>query len=234
MLNYYLLLPLQLVTTFSAYYCYVRGGGDTFEVKEKRVIAYKVLTLSLSFGGEKTWESGRGHPKNNNNTVLSPGAASYPTVVGLVQKLFPEVIFWGFEPTLRPWPWRYQPKLFTWHSRSCWLINIPSSIKKGYVVQKILSGQIFPAILNRHCVLDLEDSNPKLSHYTPPCDDAPLYQICLQTGLKVQEIWKKVIFEDLSPHCDLDLNLEDRNPTFSYDTLGHDNASSYQVWLHTV
>ena len=31
-----------------------------------------------------------------------------------------------------------------------------------------------------HCDLDLEDSNPKLSHNTPAHDDAPLYQAWLQ------------------------------------------------------
>ena len=49
---------------------------------------------------------------------------------------------------------------------------------------------------------------------------------------EVHEIWKKVIFEDLSPHCDLD--LEDRNLTFSHDTLGHDDAPSYPVSLKKV
>ena len=36
----------------------------------------------------------------------------------------------------------------------------------------------------------------------------------------------------MTPHCDLD--LEDRNPTFTHDTPGYDDALSYQVWLHTV
>ena len=39
-------------------------------------------------------------------------------------------------------------------------------------------------------------------------------------------------FKDFSPHCDL--ALEDTNPTFLHGTLGHDDALSYQVWLHTV
>ena len=41
-----------------------------------------------------------------------------------------------------------------------------------------------------------------------------------------------LIFEDLTPQCDLD--LKNRNPTFPQDTPGHDDAPSYQVWLHTV
>ena len=52
--------------------------------------------------------------------------------------------------------------------------------RKLIVVQKILSGQIFPEDLNPHCELDLEDNNPNLSHDTPNHDDAPLYQIWLQ------------------------------------------------------
>ena len=48
-------------------------------------------------------------------------------------------------------------------------------------------------------------------------------------GSEVQEIWK-LFFENLSPHCDLD--LVDRN--FSHDTPGHHDAPSHQVWLHTV
>ena len=50
---------------------------------------------------------------------------------------------------------------------------------------------------------------------------------------KNQEIWKKqLIFEDLTLHCDL--ALDDRDPTFLQDTLGHDDAPSCQVWMHTV
>ena len=36
----------------------------------------------------------------------------------------------------------------------------------------------------------------------------------------------------LSPHCDLE--LEDRNPAFSYDTLSHADAPTYQVSLRKV
>ena len=46
----------------------------------------------------------------------------------------------------------------------------------------------------------------------------------------IQEIWKKQLrFEDLTPHSDLD--FEDRKPTFSHDTPGHDDAPSYKVWF---
>ena len=58
-----------------------------------------------------------------------------------------------------------------------------------------------------------------------------IYPIWLQKVTKNQKIWKKdLIFEDLTLHCD----FEDRNPTFPHDTLGYDDATSYQVWLHIV
>ena len=43
--------------------------------------------------------------------------------------------------------------------------------------------------------------------------------------------WQKQggFFKDLSPHCECDLDLKDRNPTFLHDTLGHDKASPYQI-----
>ena len=128
------------------------------------------------------------------------------------------------------------------------------------LIQKILSGQIFPEDLNPHCDRDRElDSNFKLSHNTLVHGDALLalivillilvivilYSYYTKFGCKrfkkkwfnfnLQEIWnwkKQLNFEDLTPHCDLD--LEDRNPTFLHDTLGHDDAPSYQVWLHNL
>ena len=41
-----------------------------------------------------------------------------------------------------------------------------------------------------------------------------------------------VIFNQMSPHCDPE--LEDSKPIFLHDTLAHDVASLYQVWLQTV
>ena len=61
------------------------------------------------------------------------------------------------------------------------ITNIPSFIKKGKMVSKILTGQIiFPEDLNPRCDLDLENSNPKLPHNTLARDDAPMYQVWLQ------------------------------------------------------
>ena len=41
------------------------------------------------------------------------------------------------------------------------------------------------------------------------------------------DVEESYFFEDLTPHCDLD--LEYRNPTFSDDTHSHDDAQVYQV-----
>ena len=41
-----------------------------------------------------------------------------------------------------------------------------------------------------------------------------------------------VIFHSISPHCDLE--LEDSKPIFLHDTLAHDDASPYQIWLQKV
>ena len=41
-----------------------------------------------------------------------------------------------------------------------------------------------------------------------------------------------VMFDYMSPQCDLD--LEDSKPIFLHDTLAHDVASPYLVWLQKV
>ena len=43
---------------------------------------------------------------------------------------------------------------------------------------------------------------------------------------------ERVIFDYVSPHYDPE--LEDSEPIFLQDTLAHDEASSYQVWLQKV
>ena len=47
-----------------------------------------------------------------------------------------------------------------------------------------------------------------------------------------KKISSSVIFDQMSPHCDPE--LEDSKPIFLHDTLAHDVASPYQVWLHKV
>ena len=39
-----------------------------------------------------------------------------------------------------------------------------------------------------------------------------------------------VTFDQMGPHC----KLEDSKPIFLHDTLAHDDASQYQVWLQKV
>ena len=46
------------------------------------------------------------------------------------------------------------------------------------------------------------------------------------------DIIETVIFDYISPHCDPE--LEDSKPIFLHDTLAHDVASPYQVWLQEV
>ena len=41
-----------------------------------------------------------------------------------------------------------------------------------------------------------------------------------------------VIFDYMSPHCDLE--FENRKPIFLHDTLTDDEASPYQVWLQKI
>ena len=43
---------------------------------------------------------------------------------------------------------------------------------------------------------------------------------------------ERVIFDQMGPHCDPE--LEDSKQIFLHDTLAHDVASPYQVWLQKV
>ena len=71
-----------------------------------------------------------------------------------------------------------------------------------------------------------------------------LCHVWLQKVPKFRRYGTKLFFEDLSLHCDLDLedrspsflhdpNLEDRNPKFLHDTPGHDDTptATHQVSL---
>ena len=51
-----------------------------------------------------------------------------------------------------------------------------------------MSGQVFPEDLDPLCNIDLEDSNLKLPHNILVCDGAPLHQIFVANGSKIQEI----------------------------------------------
>ena len=79
-----------------------------------------------------------------------------------------------------------------------------------------LFQKIVPEDFNTHCDLDLEDSQtfPLMIMHHLPC--------LVARDWKVQEMRNKhLFFNDLSPHCDLDFDLEVRNPTLPHDTPGH-------------
>ena len=46
------------------------------------------------------------------------------------------------------------------------------------------------------------------------------------------DVVETVIFDQMSPCCNPE--LEDSKPIFLHDTLAHDDASPYQVWLQKV
>ena len=54
------------------------------------------------------------------------------------------------------------------------LIHTPSLVAKISVVQKTQKRQTFNEVLNHHCDLDLEHSNPVCSQDTLAYDDVPL------------------------------------------------------------
>ena len=54
---------------------------------------------------------------------------------------------------------------------------------------------------------------------------------CQKIGSSADMV-ETVMFDWMSLHCDPD--LEDSKPIFLHDTLAHDVASPYQVWLQKV
>ena len=85
------------------------------------------------------------------------------------------VLFWLYKPSLWPWHWTQWTSFSARHSGLWCCISIPGLVTKCSVVQKILSRQTFTNILNLHCDLDLERSNPIFSQ------DTLWYQVWRQT-----------------------------------------------------
>ena len=85
--------------------------------------------------------------------------------------------------------------------------------------------------MNLHCDLDLENNNVIFTQNTPAYANVPskfgYKKICSSADMV-----ETVIFDQMSPHCDPE--LEDSKPIFLHDTLAHDVASPYQVWLKKV
>ena len=77
------------------------------------------------------------------------------------------VIFWLYMPSLWPWHWIQWTNLFARHPDLWCCITVLGLVTKCSVVQKISSGQIFNDILNLHCDLDFERSNPVFLQHTP-------------------------------------------------------------------
>ena len=59
----------------------------------------------------------------------------------------------------------------------------------------------------------------------------PIKSGCKKISSSVNMV-ETVIFDHVSPHGDLE--LEDSKPIFLPDSLAHDDASPYQVWLLKV
>ena len=95
---------------------------------------------------------------------------------------------------------------------------------------EILSGQTFTVVQNLHCDLDLNTAKQPF-HKT-----FLLINMHCQTKLVANKISSSehiteiVIFHCMNrifSYCDLD--LEDRNPFFAYDTLAYNDVSPYWV-----
>ena len=89
--------------------------------------------------------------------------------------------------------------------------------------------------------LDLENNNLTFTQRTPAYDDVPFkfsYKKISSSAYMVKTVSSSadmveiVIFDQMSPHSDPE--FEDSKPIFLHDTLAHDVASSYQVWLQKV
>ena len=80
--------------------------------------------------------------------------------------------------------------------------------------------------MDLHCDLDLENNNLIFTQNTPAYDKAPS-KICTSV-----DVVKTLIRDYMSPHYDPE--FQHSKPIFLHDTLAHDDASPYQVWLQMV
>ena len=106
---------------------------------------------------------------------------------------------------------------------------MPCLVTKCSAVQKISSGITITDILNLRCDLDLERSNPIFPQDTPAYSAVQLNPVWLQTDKQFRKYSRNSpILIIKSPRCDLD--IEDSEPVFLYDTLAHDAPQTYQGW----
>ena len=78
----------------------------------------------------------------------------------------------------------------------------------------------------------IENNDLFFTQSTPAYDDVhPIKFGCKRIGSPADMV-ETVIFDQMSPHCDPE--LEDNQPICFHDTLTHDVASPYHVWLQKV
>ena len=89
-----------------------------------------------------------------------------------------------YKPLQWLWHWTQWTNISAWHSGLWCCITILGLVTKCPAVQKVLSRQTFTNILNLHCDLDLERSNPIFPQDTPAYDVVLSYQVWLQMDQK--------------------------------------------------
>ena len=97
------------------------------------------------------------------------------------------LIIWALAVTLTLKIATATTKSFLWHSGSWCCITIPNFVTKCSVIQKISSGQTFTDILNLHCDLDLEHSNPIFQKDIPAYNAVLPNQVWLQTNQQLRK-----------------------------------------------
>ena len=120
------------------------------------------------------------------------------------------------------------PKWYFWII--LWLMMMHHHTKFDW--SEILFGQTFTEVQNLYC--DLDQSNLFTRHSslwtcTVKLSWSPPKNQQFRTYNRTSHIW---LYEPKFSYCDLD--LEDRNPFFVYDTLAYNDVSPYWVWLQMV
>ena len=100
------------------------------------------------------------------------------------------VIFWLYKPALWLSHWTLWTSFSARHTGLWCCITIPGLVTKCSVGQKISSGQAFTNIINLHCDLDLECSNPMFPQDTLAYDAVPSNQVWLQTDQQFRRYCK--------------------------------------------
>ena len=138
------------------------------------------------------------------------------------------------ELSLWPWTWRQQTNLLEWHSGPWWCITTPNLVTEGSAAEEISSKWTFTGILDHFCDLDL-DQNRAIQSFYRTIQIMMMYHP-IKWGCKkitrTADVVETLILDYMSPHYDPE--LEDSKPDFVHDTLAHDDASPYQIWIQKV